>query len=82
MLATQLLQGPAGVAEKTINKPKRELKGLKKRPVFFSRQITVTMDPCSKAIELLAIEYPRAAYFQSANQKQGFEIQMLVELVH
>ena len=58
MLATQLLQGPAGVAEKTINKPKRELKGLKKRPVFFSRQITVTMDPCSKAIELLAIEYP------------------------
>ena len=43
------------MAEKTINKPKRELKGLKKRPVFLT---TVTMNPCSKAIELLAIEYP------------------------
>ena len=55
---TALTRPRAGLGEKTINKPKRELKGLKKRPVFFSRQITITMDPCSKAIELLAIEYP------------------------
>ena len=53
------LTRPRGSGWKTMNKSKRELKGLKKRPVFFPRQITVTMDPCSKAIELLAIEYPR-----------------------